>query len=186
MIPLFKMRIETLKIKNSIILILKKLFPIDETNRKVNIGGGNWYWFRWENIDLKARNITPDYRLDISKEKFPFDDNVVDVFFTENVLYYFNVEELEHIMHEIYRCCKKGGLLHIALPFSDYREGLLAYDRLGLYETKFSIESLKKLTESFGFKNFKEVQCRKSQRKELNHFMFDRRLDYLRYFEVNK
>jgi predicted SAM-dependent methyltransferase len=165
--------------------LLRKIFPPNENHKKVNIGSGNWYYPRWETIDLKATKIEPDYRIDLSNGKLPFEDEFVHIFFTENFLYYLDDVGVKTILSECYRCLSNNGVIHIGLPFSDDEDGKRVYEQLLEHKTVFTVSLLKEYLKNAKFRYINEVQCRKSSFIPRN-FMFDRKLKYLRFFEAQK
>ena len=102
------------------IILMKKLILPDPNNRFLNLGGGNWYYPGWENIDYYQSSILVDYEIDFREKKsLPFSDNCVNAIFTSHVLEHLDDESLIFLLKECYRILKPKGILRISVPDMD-------------------------------------------------------------------
>lgn len=175
-------------IKNRMVItVCRKLFPFNPENRYVNLGGGNWYYPRWENIDLKADKLFVDYRMDLNKkELLPFLDSTVKILFTQNVIYYLERKSVQYLFRECYRVLKTGGLFHVSITDDDTKIGREVQDILSGVKTRFTCFLLRKMLTDAGFKNVQEVPYRKSSVRVLRGILFDRVPDRNFYMEARK
>jgi len=79
---------------------------------KLNVGCGKVKFPGWVNIDIEPG---ADLVIDVRKG-LPFDDNSVDLIYSEHFLEHLTFEEGEKILREFRRCLKKTGVLRIAMP----------------------------------------------------------------------
>lgn len=107
-------------------LRMKKLYPPNRNERYLNIGGGNWYYPRWENIDLYADDIFVDYRIDLRlKQPIPVSDSCAVIIFSSHVLEHMSDEDCFFVLRECYRILKPEGILRIVIR--DMDKALEAY-----------------------------------------------------------
>lgn len=101
-------------------LLLKKIYPVDPQSRYVNIGGGNWYFLRWENVDYYADDAFIDCKHDLRLMKpIPLQDSCAKAIFTSHVLEHISDENCLFVLRECHRILKNEGLLRIAVPDMD-------------------------------------------------------------------
>jgi len=87
---------------------------------------------------------SPDVRVDIAKETYPFPDESFDFVLCNAVLEH--VADPEHVMREIVRVLKKGGRAYVSVPFlQPYHPDPEDYRR-------FTHHGLVQFVERFGFK----------------------------------
>lgn len=48
------------------IRLMRRLYPPNEKERCLNIGGGKWYYPRRENVDRDANEMFADYKIDLN------------------------------------------------------------------------------------------------------------------------
>lgn len=174
-------------LKNKFVIsTLRKLFPIDPNNRYINLGGGDWYYPRWENIDLKANSVFTDYRLDLSKSNLPFDDNTVQLIFSQNFIYYLTEASCKKLFEECYRVLMTHGCIHIGIANNDIPEGRQIQDTMLEVKTRFTPIKLTKMLMDAKFGLSWNIAPRKSINKTLRGFMFDRKQEYIFHVEAYK
>jgi len=104
----------------------KAAFVPDPVNRKINIGGGNWYRPYWENLDLYADSDYIDHHLDIrSMAAFPVADGTAAIVFTSHCLEHLPDDVVAHTLKEVFRILKPSGVLRIIVP--DLEKAFCAY-----------------------------------------------------------
>ena len=81
---------------------------------KINLGSGYKRIEGFVNIDDDPL-VKPDYLVDIENEKLPFDDNTVEEIRAHHILEHIG-EGFLHLMKELYRVCKPGAIIDIAVP----------------------------------------------------------------------
>jgi SAM-dependent methyltransferase len=102
-------------------------FETNEPKTFVNIGAGDFYKENWFSLDAdtehfrerhaEARRNGRFIEHEITLEKqMPFDDNSVDLFYCSHVLEHFPQSTGEHLLEDVSRCLKPGGLIRIAVP----------------------------------------------------------------------
>ena len=79
---------------------------------KLNIGAGLTYLPGFINIDISKK---ADISLDLNHEKLPFNDNTVDVVYSNHTLEHF--DEYLFAIGEIHRVLKHGGKLLVGVPY---------------------------------------------------------------------
>jgi len=115
-----------LSLRSSKITLKKKVFPPNPEERHLNIGGGNWYYRRWENIDLYADQVFVDYRIDLRlRAPIGLPDGCAKVIFSSHVLEHMSDESCLFILKECHRLLKPRGILRISVP--DMDKALQAY-----------------------------------------------------------
>lgn len=99
---------------------------LDRPSRKlINVGAGRWYVPGWKVIDYTADwyRYDPgfvDYPLDLTKKtRFPFEDDSVDLFYSEHVFEHFPDDVAVFAFAEIHRCLRPGGGFRIVVPDAD-------------------------------------------------------------------
>lgn len=104
------------------VVVSRELFGEPKVLR-INIGGGRWHEGGWKNLDLRCEGHDRipkqfvDYNHDLmSKERLPFDDDSVDMFYSEAVFEHIPDPFCEHVFREMYRCLRKGRVVRIVVP----------------------------------------------------------------------
>ena len=82
-------------------------------NIYLNLGCGNDIKHNFINIDKFEFNGV-DLTLDLEQDGFPFDDNSIDLVFASHFLEH--IRNFDHLIHEVYRVLKIGGILHFIVP----------------------------------------------------------------------
>ncbi len=89
----------------------------------VNAGSGQRRFesvgdMKWINLDCVSRppDQVPDFICDIAKDKWPFDDERVDLVVLSQVVEHFHLSESDPIFREAYRILKPGGSLIMTFP----------------------------------------------------------------------
>ena len=81
---------------------------------KINIGGGLKRYEGFVNLDHDSMT-SPDYVVDLEKDRLPFDDSMVEEVKAYHILEHIG-EGFLHLMKELYRICKPGAVIDIAVP----------------------------------------------------------------------
>jgi len=82
---------------------------------KLNIGSGGKKIDGYVNVDCQSHE-TPDVLCDIGRDPWPFEDNCAEDVVAHHVLEHLTTPEFMHCMQELYRVCRHGTLVHVALP----------------------------------------------------------------------
>ena len=99
---------------------MKQILQPHHSERRINIGGGRWYYPRWENIDYMDDSTYVDYKLDLrALQRFPFQDECAALIFSSHCLEHVSDEVALFTLDECYRIMKPGGLIRIAVPDMD-------------------------------------------------------------------
>ena len=80
---------------------------------KINIGCGEDIRQGWVNIDINPLDKSV-LKLDVDNEKFPFEDNTVDLIEAIDLLEH--LHNLIPFLKECYRVLKHGGALYVEVP----------------------------------------------------------------------
>jgi len=81
---------------------------------RLNIGAGDQKIEGFVTVDYDE-NCSPDYVVDIEREKLPFEDNTVEQVICHHVLEHLG-EGYFHFVKELYRVCKDEALIDILVP----------------------------------------------------------------------
>ena len=81
---------------------------------KINIGSGGTKIEGFVTCDYDPL-ANPDYLFDLEKDRFPFDDNSVEVVVAHHVLEHLG-EGYFHCLKELYRVCKHGAMIDVRVP----------------------------------------------------------------------
>ncbi|MDA2909531.1 class I SAM-dependent methyltransferase [Nitrospiraceae bacterium AH_259_D15_M11_P09] len=146
---------------------LAKRYHIESGARLLDLGCGRGEFtqaFMGLGIDAEGADVSnfackvyPDLKLhifDLASTPYPFPDNCYDVVFTKSVLEHFYYPE--HIMAEIHRLLKPGGLCINMVP--DWRSNRKWFYDGFTHRTPFTPKSLLVLLELF---NFSDIQVEK-------------------------
>ena len=85
--------------------------------RKLNVGCGTDYRMGWINLDFNKKfkaDVYYDLNNIYSGRRLPFKDNYFNLIILYDVLEHF--PEPLSILRELYRICKKGGIIEIKVP----------------------------------------------------------------------
>lgn len=108
------------------VLLMKHIFKPHHNERYINIGGGQWYYPRWENVDYYANKAYVDYCLDLrTKNKLPFQDECAALIFSSHFFEHISDEDCLFVLGECYRILKRGGTIRISVP--DMEKAFTAY-----------------------------------------------------------
>ena len=103
-------------------------------------------------ISVDREGATPDVSsvlCDFMVKPLPFDDSSFDIVFSKSVIEHFNVRELPHIMHEIKRVLKPGGVFVILTP--DWEFNMREFYQVFTHVTPYTKASLKQCLKMYGF-----------------------------------
>lgn len=81
---------------------------------KLNLGSGYKRIDGYLNIDSDPL-CNPDHLLNLETDRLPFDDNSVDEVLCHHILEHIG-DGFFHLLKELYRVCKDGAILDIAVP----------------------------------------------------------------------
>jgi len=119
----------------------KKLFKTDKL--MINVGSGVWYKPFWKSLDLYTSwygggiwwKKTIDYDYDLtSMKQLPFDDDSVDLFYSEYAFEHIPIKCSKYVFGEMHRCLKPGGGFRIIVPDMDIVYSKFNKDDLELFE----------------------------------------------------
>jgi ubiquinone/menaquinone biosynthesis C-methylase UbiE len=97
--------------------IQKSIFKPDPKNRMLNLGGGNWYYPRWENVDLYADPLFCDYRIDLRvNQQLPLPDGCTKLIFSSHLFEHVTDECASNVLKECNRLMKEGALIRVNVP----------------------------------------------------------------------
>lgn len=82
---------------------------------KLNLGSGEVRIDGFLNCDYDSLT-KPDYVFDMERDRFPFEDNSVDVIVASHVLEHLG-EGYFHCLQEMYRVCRHGAVIHVNVPY---------------------------------------------------------------------
>ncbi len=74
----------------------------------------------WINMDTEGHDAHNFVRWNFLTHPFPFDDNSIDGIFSSHVFEHFDACQLQHIVRELYRILKPGGILRVSVPDASY------------------------------------------------------------------
>lgn len=83
-------------------------------NKRLNFGCGNDIKEGWINVDAQ-KGIGIDRSFDFERFPYPFEDNVFDYVYIDNVLEHIKNPHLA--LQEIWRICKKKAIIQIIVPY---------------------------------------------------------------------
>lgn len=81
---------------------------------KINIGAGDTKEEGYITIDYDSHS-NPDHKLNLEKDRLPFDDNSVELVKAHHILEHLG-EGYFHCIQELYRVCKHGAIIDIRVP----------------------------------------------------------------------
>jgi predicted SAM-dependent methyltransferase len=186
----FKEDSGTFRLKNDVREKLSdKLHSIGRSNAafaakfgKVHYGCGGTLFHDWLNIDIADRKNLPNYLKVNLLEKHPFDDEIFNFGFAEDVLEHFSQSDSLIFLSEAFRTLGNGGVLRLSFPglegvlkkHYDTKKNLfscigkieayLIWDHVHFY----SVEELTMVAKHIGFREINAVEFGKSQYKELS------------------
>lgn len=145
-----------------LITYLIKRFKVKKDSKILEVGSGRgefineFYKCGFDTYAVDNSNSTADYfpninfiKLDLEREKLPFDDDTFDVIFSKSVIEHFYYPE--NLMRENFRVLKKGGMIITLTPEWNFIYKSFYEDYS--HRTPFTKISLKDLKAIIGFKN---------------------------------
>ena len=81
---------------------------------KIDIGGGRNPREGYKCLDIIDE---ADFKCNIEHERFPFEDDSVEKFYSHHCLEH--IDNISHVMNEVYRCLALGGTFSIYVPHKD-------------------------------------------------------------------
>lgn len=88
--------------------------PIKPASKKLHLGSGDVFLEGWHNTDLLPEKPYI-HKLDV-REKFPFEDESLELIFTEHMIEHLSCAEAQFMLGECYRTLTNGGTVRIATP----------------------------------------------------------------------
>lgn len=98
--------------------------------------------------ELASHNI-PSVVCNFDVEALPIEDNSIDVVFCKSVMEHFYVRELPHIMGQVQRVLKPGGVFVILTP--DWAYNTREFYKIFTHVTPYTKESLSQCLKMYGF-----------------------------------
>jgi hypothetical protein len=112
--------------ERSYLFLAQMLFKPNSQARCLNLGGGSWYYPRWENIDLYADPIYVDHKMDFRKKMpIPLPARCTRVIFTSHLLEHISDDACQFLLKECYRILQSNGIIRISVP--DMEKAFKAY-----------------------------------------------------------
>ncbi len=99
----------------------------------------------------KASANVESYRCDVVTEPLPFEDNSFDIIFSKSVIEHFYVDQLPHIMTELQRVLKKGGVIIFLTP--DWASNMKEFYQIFTHVTPYTVSSMQQCLKMYGFEN---------------------------------
>lgn len=87
---------------------------------KINIGGGLKRFDGYVNLDSDIL-CKPEFLVDISKDKLPFEDNSVSDVMAHHILEHIG-DGFFHLIKELYRVCEDGAIIDVEVPHHRHDE----------------------------------------------------------------
>lgn len=122
---------------------------------------------KWINIDIREC-VKPDLIMNLEKDNFPYEDNSVDKVFASHIMEHIN--NLNHLMKEIYRVCKDGAEVEIISPYWKHHTAFDDPDH-----KRFITER------TFAFYNSRSIGSDGSTMEEANGFYSDFKIIHINY-----
>lgn len=105
---------------------LKRFFPPNSKKRCLNIGGGNWSYPRWENVDFYADEDFIDYKIDLRlKKAIDLPEGCAGLIFCSHILEHMPDDACLFMLKEGFRLLGPGGIMRVSVP--DMDKALEAY-----------------------------------------------------------
>ena len=150
---------------SKLINYLIKRFNLKRESRLLELGIGNGdflqefhkYGFECFGLDREIsfevnRNLKIK-KVNLARQKFPFQNNTFDIVYHKSVLEHFYRDEADLIMKESYRVLKKGGKLIILVP--DWVSQMKNYFEDYTHVHPYDILAVADLLKMYGFRNVK-------------------------------
>lgn len=101
-------------------------------------------------LDREPATAAVNYEIcDIAKDPFPVADSSIDVVFSKSVIEHFYVRELPHIMGEVLRVLKPGGVFVVLTP--DWEYNMREFYKVFTHVTPYTKDSLLQCFRMYGF-----------------------------------
>ena len=88
---------------------------------KINIGGGLKRFEGYKNLDMDIL-CEPDYLVNLTQDKLPFEDNSVSDVMAHHILEHIGGDGFFHLIKELYRVCEDGAIIDIEVPHHRHDE----------------------------------------------------------------
>jgi predicted SAM-dependent methyltransferase len=194
-----KLKKKLLNIERNVLVLYKKqdIKKVIQSRSALylHLGCGQIHLPNWINIDI-VNTAAVDLKWNL-KYGFPFDDNSIDLIYSEHFLEHLTLDDGISLLRNSYKVLKTGGIIRIAMPDlevlvdnylhlwqTDNWKKDLAFDRTGnetacelfnigmrSWEHKYiyDFNDMKKRLENAGFGGIKRVSWGKSDHLELNN-----------------
>ena len=129
---------------------------------KIELGGG--LKPRDESY-LNIDKIGSEFKIDMEKDRLPFDDKSVDDIFTQHTLEH--IQNLIHVLNECWRVLKPGHEMEIIVPHKDKdRAYAITHCRFFTEESFLTLER-PEFEEVYGIKRWKIIECRTNEQLDI-------------------
>ncbi len=148
----------------------------------LNIGGGNWVFPFFRNIDYYAKEEFIDYKINLEENpKLPFKDNSVNLIYSSHCLEHLSEESYVELLNECYRILKPKGMMRLNQPVPELHM-LFVGENHGI-----DIFSLYSILLSCGFKRIIPMTFRHSHKPIFAlPYVFDNNKEFSIYLDVMK
>ena len=86
----------------------------------LNIGGGNWVFPFFKNVDYYAKREFIDYKINLEENpSLPFKDNTVDLIYSSHLLEHLSIDSVVELLNECYRVLKRVGMMRLNQPINE-------------------------------------------------------------------
>ena len=107
------------------------------------------FGFNYIGLD-RSESQSTSFICDYGKNKLPFDNDSIDIFFCKSVLEHMYINEHAFLLEEIKRCLKKNGILIILMP--DFKTCSYVFYNVYSHVTPFTYNSTKSMLQIYDFK----------------------------------
>lgn len=103
-------------------------------------------------LDREPATVAVNYKIcDITKDTFPVTSSSIDVVFSKSVIEHFYIRELPHIMGEVLRVLKPGGVIVVLTP--DWEYNMREFYKVFTHVTPYTKDSLLQCFKMYGFED---------------------------------
>ena len=100
--------------------LMRTMFFPDPADRRLNIGGGRWYWPKWQNVDYFVEPWYVDYQVDLRRtEPIGLPSSCASLIFCSHAFEHLADEVVQFVLGDCYRLLRPGGVMRISVPDMD-------------------------------------------------------------------